>query len=297
MPSHTRTVTALVLLVLVVLAGCMGGGGAGGSEELASSSGGAGGGNGSGGGAGTGGGPAAGSAQVGGGETSQTGQARIKTGRVRLEVENVTSTMRNLTRATQRRGGYVSASSASTQTIDGENRTTGRLVLRVPRGNFSALFGRVTAAGTVRDKNTNTTDVSGRLVDLRARLNNSRAQRERLRNLYANASDTEAILAVQKRLSVVQSRIERLEGQLQSLGGQVAYSSITVDLEEPVADQPSEQWYDVGVLGAFLSSIGGVVTALRALVVALAYLGPYLLVFGLPIGAVGYAAYRWHDGT
>ncbi|WP_435078891.1 DUF4349 domain-containing protein [Halococcus sp. AFM35] len=214
-----------------------------------------------------------------------------------MAVGNVTSTSETLTRATRRLGGYVSASSASTQTIDGENRTTGQLVLRVPRRNFSALFGRVTAAGTVRDEDTNTTDVSGQLVDLRARLNNSRAQRERLRNLYANASDTEATLAVQQRLSAVQSRIERLEGQLQSLRGQVAYSTITVDLEEPVADQPSEQWYDVGVLGAFLSSVGGVLTALRALVVALAYLGPYLLVFGLPIGTVGYAAYRWHDGT
>jgi hypothetical protein len=65
-----------------------------------------------------------------------------------------------------------------------------------------------------------------------------------------------------------------------------------VELEESVPEQENEQWYDVGVLGAFLSSVGGVVTTLRALVVALAYLGPYLLVFGLPVGAVGYVVYR-----
>ena len=293
MPSHTRAVTALALVCLVVLAGCMGGGAGGGDGgELAS--GGAGGGNagGSGGGA-AGGDPAADSAQTGGGQALQARAARIKTGRVRLEVGNVDATSENLTRATRRLGGYVSASSASTQTVDGENRTTGQLVLRVPRRNFSALFGRVTAAGAVQNADTNTTDVSGQVVDLRARLNNSRAQRDRLRNLYANASDTEATLEVQKRLSAVQSRIERLEGQLQSLRGQVAYSTITIELAEPVADQPDEQWYDVGVLGAFLSSVGGVGTALRALVVALAYLTPYLLVFGLPLSVVGYAAYRW----
>jgi hypothetical protein len=183
MPSRTRSAIALALVSLVVLAGCMGGGGggAGGGVEVASNDGGLGGGNGSGG-AGAGG--SAASAQVDG-EALQAGQARIKTGRVRLEVTNVSSaTMQNLTRATRRRGGYVSAASATTQTIDGTNRTTGQMVLRVPRGNFSALFGRVTAAGAVQNRNQNATDVSGRLVDLRARLNNSRAQRERLRSLY-----------------------------------------------------------------------------------------------------------------
>lgn len=297
MASHTRAVATLVLVVLVVLAGCSGGGGADGGE-VASSGDGAGVGNASGGGAVSGGaasdGPAA-SGQVDSGEAQQVRVVRIKTGRAQLAVANVTTTSENLTRVTRRLDGYVSASSATTTEIDGTNRTTGRLVLRVPRQNFSTLFGRVKAAGRVQNADTNTTDVGGQLVDLRARLNNSRAQRDRLRNLYANASDTEATLDVQKRLSAVQSRIERLEGQLQSLRGQVAYSTITVELSEPTPNEPSEQWYDVGVLGAFLSSVGGVVTALRALVVGLAYLAPYLLVFGLPLSVIGYATYRWRS--
>ncbi|WP_049998462.1 DUF4349 domain-containing protein [Halococcus sediminicola] len=295
MSSHTRAVTALALVVLVVLAGCSGGGGAGGGE-VASNGGGAGASGGDGGAADEGAGASDGradSGQIGSGEALQSRPVRIKTGRAQLEVGNVSTASENLTRATRRLGGYVSASSATTQEIDGENRTTGRLVLRVPRRNFSALFGRVKAAGAVQNSDSNTTDVSRQLVDLRARLNNSRAQRNRLRSLYANASDTQATLEVQKRLSTVQSRIERLEGQLQSLRGQVAYSTITVDLAESVPEQPNEQWYDVGVIGAFLSSVGGVVTALRALVVGLAYLAPYLLVFGLPLSVVGYVAYRW----
>lgn len=117
-------------------------------------------------------------------------------------------------------------------------------------------------------------------------------QRERLRGLYANASDTEATLKVQKRLSATQSQIERLQGQLNSLRGQVAYSTITVELSEPAPEPTRETWYDTGVLDAFLSSIDGVITTLRAMVVALAYLGPYLLVFGLPLVTIGYAGYR-----
>jgi hypothetical protein len=298
MPSHTRL--AVVLVVVLVLAGCSGsgGGGAGGGNgsagnvELAS---------GSGGGAGSVGesaaGGGAGSAQTGNPQALQRQRARIKTGHVRLDVENVTRTQQNVTAATRRLGGYVSGSSVETRSENGENISTGRLVLRVPSQNFSALYSRVKNAGTVLSARTNTTDVSDRLVDLRARLNNLRAQRQRLRNLYANASDTGAVLKVQKRLSNVQSRIEQLQAQLKSLRGQIAYSTITVTLSESAPEPRTEAWYDAGVLGAFLASVGGVITTLRAVVVALAYLAPYLLVFGLPAGTVGYLAYRRRGKT
>jgi hypothetical protein len=302
MPSHTRLAVALVLVVVLVLAGCSGsgGGGAGGGNgsagnvELASGSGG---GVGSAGESAAGGGRAAGSAQTGNPQALQRQRARIKTGHVRLDVENVTRTQRNVTAATRRLGGYVSGSSVETRSENGENVSTGRLVLRVPSQNFSALYSRVRNAGTVLSARTNTTDVSDRLVDLRARLNNLRAQRQRLRNLYANASDTGAVLKVQKRLSNVQSRIEQLQAQLKSLRGQIAYSTITVELSESAPEPRTEAWYDTGVLGAFLASVGGVLTTLRAVVVALAYLAPYLLVFGLPAGAVGYLAYRRRGKT
>ena len=285
MPSHTRPVATLALVVVLVLAGCSGGGGGGMS--------GVGGGNAASDGAASGGG--GGREAVGPAGNAQALQAQravIKTGTVQLEVKHFSAASRNLTRATRRQGGYVSASSQTTRSIDGENVTTGSLTLRVPSGNFSALLSRVNATGTVRSSETNETDVTGQLVDLRARLANLRAQRERLRDLYANASDTEATLKVQKRLSSTQSRIERLQGRLKTLRDQVALSTITVELTEPTPEPAVERWYDVGVVGAFLSSVGGVITTLRAVVVALAYLAPYLLVFGVPVAAVGYLAYR-----
>lgn len=294
MPSHARSVTVLALVCVLVLAGCSGGGDAGGGGnasggvKLASGSGGGGGGDAA---------AKGGGAETGNVQALQRQRALIKTGHVRLEVENVRTTRENLTAATRWLSGYVSASSVRTRNENGENVTRGRVVLRVPSQNFSALYSRVKNAGTVLSARMNTTDVTDRLVDLRARLSNLRAQRQRLRNLYQNASDTEAVLKVQKRLSNVQSKIEQLKAQLKSLRKRVAYSTITVRLMEPAPRPTAEAWYDVGVLNALLSSIGGVVTTLRAVVVAVAYLAPYLLVFGLPAVALGYVAYRWRSET
>ncbi|WP_237713324.1 DUF4349 domain-containing protein [Halococcus hamelinensis] len=288
MPSHIRTVAVVVMLCMVVLAGCSGSGGAGGNQASGASGGGGNASAGMGGGGASAGGGGAGEAQ----RAQQVPQAIIKTGRVQLGVENFSVAQRNLTRATREAGGYVSASSESTYTESGENVTRGELVLRVPSRNFTGLFSQVKSLGTVQNADSNTTDVSGKLVDLRARLNNSRAQRDRLRALYDNASDTEATLAVQKRLSTVQSRIERLEGRLSSLNDRVAYSTITVTYAESSPSAPPEQWYDVGVVSALVSSMEGVVTAIRALVVGFAYAAPYLLVFGVPLALVGYLVLR-----
>jgi hypothetical protein len=134
------------------------------------------------------------------------------------------------------------------------------------------------------------------LVDIEARLENLRAEREQLRALYERANTTEDVLAVQRELSDVQQEIERLEARQQSLQDQVAYSTLTVRLEEP---RPTpgrvapDRWYDTPVLSAFLESVDGAVVALRAAVVGFAFALPYLVVFGIPLAAVGIGVRRY----
>lgn len=213
---------------------------------------------------------------------------RIRTGEVSLEVETFGPAVENLTGATRRYGGFVSDTDRERHRDANRTWTTGRVVLRVPRENFSALLSAATAEGTVLSVGTDTQDVTEQVVDLQARLENLRAQRDRLRELYDRANETEDVLRVGRRLSDVQSEIERIEGRLQVLEDRVAYSTLTVRVREPRPEPASEPraepaWYDTGVMAAFLASVDGVVLALRALVVGVAYLLPYLLVFGLPL--------------
>jgi hypothetical protein len=277
-----RTLVIVSLAVLVFVAGCGGSGGAavssdggaGGAEraeQLQMTSG-----------------DAAGDAkaQAEGGDdaVAQAGRIVIKTGTVRLEVDSYETTHRNLTATAQSYGGYVSDSAQQVHRSGEKNWTSGRVVLRIPKENFSAAIADVESEGEVLESQTNTQDVTDRVVDLRARLKNLRAERERLRTLYDRANDTEDVLAVANRLSEVQGEIERTEAKLRTLEQQVAYSTITVDLQEPRPDRPApEQWYDTPVLGAFLESVHGVTVVLRALVVGTAYAAPYILAFGGPL--------------
>ncbi|WP_277555286.1 DUF4349 domain-containing protein [Halobaculum limi] len=284
------------LALLVVLAGCAGAGGGsnaadggadvgatGGSEAAAEST------------------PAdasAGGDDGAGGVNAQVqNRAIIYEATVELRVENFSTARSSLVALANDRGGYVGSTNQVVRGEGNQTWTEGRIVLRIPSGNYSGAVEGVRGTGEVRSFDESTRDVTNQVVDLEARLESLRAERDRLRELYDEANDTEDVLAVQRELSDVQTEIERTEAQLQNLERQVAYSTIVVELREPRPDyEPPEQsqWYDTPVTEAFLESVNGVIVLGRGLIVVTAYALPYLAVLAVPAlgGVLGFRYLR-----
>lgn len=296
---RSRTLAVLGVVALLVLAGC---GGSGGGSEAPAVSGGDGGAADAGSGGGDAGDGASRQASASSSAASTSAAAatteriRIRSGQLSLTVEDYDRARTDLASLARERGGYVSDSSVQTRARGNATWQTGTLVLRVPSEDFSSTFERAKRQGTVESASTSTKDVTDKLLDLDARLRNLRAQRDRLRTLYEAANETEDVLRISEKLSEVQGEIERLEAEKRSLQQRVTYSTITVELrEEPPEREPTPaptQWYEVGVLDAFLDSVSGAVTALRALVVLAAYVLPYALLFGSPFVVGGVLLYR-----
>ncbi|RDZ55533.1 DUF4349 domain-containing protein [Haloferax sp. Atlit-4N] len=276
----------LSVALLVLLAGCTGGaadGGAGGSESVSLA-------------ADT---TVSTEAEQAGGDDLPQVQRRavIKNGQIELTVDEFNESRDAVESTAESYGGYVSDSNEYVNRRSGGTYRSGQLVVRVPSEDFSAFMADMKDLGEVERVETNSQDVTDQLVDIEARLSNLRAQRDRLRELYESANTTEDVLAVEERLTDVQTEIERLEAQKQSLEDRVALSTVRVSLSE--RPPGPAQWYDTPVLQAFSESVNGAFVALRALVVAVAYAIPYLVVFGgllaiLGSGVVlaGRAAYR-----
>ncbi|WP_049968507.1 DUF4349 domain-containing protein [Haloferax prahovense] len=276
----------LSVALLVLLAGCTGGaadGGAGGAESVSLAADTA----------------ASTDAEQTGGDDLPQAQRRavIKNGRIELTVDEFNESRDAVEATAESYGGYISDSNEYVNRRSGGTYRSGQLVVRVPSEDFSAFMADMKDLGEVERVETNSQDVTDQLVDIEARLSNLRAQRDRLRELYEAANTTEDVLAVEERLTEVQTEIERLEAQKQSLEDRVALSTVRVSLSE--RPPGPAQWYDTPVLQAFSESVNGAFVALRALVVAVAYAVPYLVVFGgllaiLGSGVVlaGRAAYR-----
>lgn len=284
--AHRETLVALVVALLLVTAGCSSashGADQGADGDQAQATGAASGGGGesnaeSGG---------SGDAPSGAEGTPGFGDRKfVRTAELEIRVDSFDSARSNLTTAVRANGGYVGDARMQTEEVGNETYSRGTIVLRVPVENYSAFLATVEGEGLVLESNQNTDDVTREYVDLEARLENLKRQRNRLRELYEQANTTEDVLAVEARLSEVQGEIERTEARLKTLRNQVALATITVHLrEEPPERDPPERthWYEIGFLDAFLESVDGVVVTLRALLVALAYAAPYLVVFGLPV--------------
>jgi TolA-binding protein len=238
-----------------------------------------------------------GEGEVKAGQLEVQRRQRIRTGEIRLRVNDTEGTDERVRSLASERGGFVTASNVVVHERHNETWRTARIVIRVPSDEFDATIAEVETLGEVQEAETNTEDVTDQLVDIEARLENLRAERERLRTLYEQANGTEDVLAVQRELADVQEEIERLEAQKQSLERDVAYSTITVHLEERPPDAPEPEpeaaWYETGLLAAFLESVSGVATAVRALAVAAAYVAPYVVVFGTPLVGAAVAWRRW----
>ena len=209
----------------------------------------------------------------------------IFTGSVELEVDSYEAADGEIRGIVADHDGFVSDSARQVHERHNETWTTGELVVRVPSDSFDEVIDEIGGVGDMQSVSTESEDVTDQLVDIEARLENLRAERDQYRQLYEQANETEDVLAVQERLSATQEEIERLEARQRALEQQVAYATITVSLAEPTPEPETpdpDTWYDTPVTEAFLESFSGVATVLRASVVAGAYAAPYALTFGAP---------------
>ena len=135
-----------------------------------------------------------------------------------------------------------------------------QVTLRIPADRWSAVLERASALGRVLDRRLQSSDVTEQVVDLRLRLKNALALRDRLAAILDKADTVPAALQVETELARVRTEIEQMEGQLQVLERQVAFATLTLDfVQVQAAPRRSElpfAWLrDLGV-GSLLSGGG-----------------------------------------
>ncbi len=209
----------------------------------------------------------------------------IRTANVSLEVRNGTfdSAYDNLVSTMLDLKGYVSGTDAQADT--GALRS-GTLTFQVPEASFQEALTRIRKLGTVKHIHVGGQDVSLQYVDLQARLNNAKAQREQMLTLLQQAHTIQDIIAVQTQITQISLQIEQLQGQINYFDHATAFSSISVDLREAaVTPATPDTW---GFRDAASAALHGFVFDIDYFLVGLGYVAPFLILLGF-----GYLAWRW----
>jgi ABC-type multidrug transport system fused ATPase/permease subunit len=178
---------------------------------------------------------------------------------------------------------------------DGTSPDSGPLqayvVVRVPADRYAAFIEEAAKLGTVRYQAESTDDVTQQHIDLKARLDNLKAQEIRLRDFFAKAKNVTEMLQIENELARVRGDIESLSAQVAYLERQAAMATVTIELTEPKAlVRPAG--IDWGVGTAFTNSVRAFVGTLNVLIVLL---GPALalgLFIVLPVVLIARALMR-----
>lgn len=219
------------------------------------------------------------------------GSAVIKTADLTIEVAKgkVGAAFDRATALAARFGGYVASSSTGVdEEATGDERpvASASLTLRIPAAKFDAARAELAALGTVTTQSVQGTDVSGELVDLRARLRNLRAQESALLTLMARATTVGEVLQVQNQVFSVRQQIEQLDGRQAQLKDQVEMARISVSIVEPggaATLQPEEP--KTGLAKAWQEAIDGAESVVAGTIILIGYLVP-LTAIALLIWAV-----------
>ena len=175
-------------------------------------------------------------------------------------------------------GGFVVSSSAS----QGSERrlVAGTLVVRVPERSYAQAMERLSDLGRVEGREESGQDVSQEMVDLESRARHLEAVERQLLELLERADTVSAALAVQSQLNEVQLQLEQARGRLRFLDDQVAYATISLDVEERplVVAGDGGGW---GIVDAWETAGRGFVTVVGWIFVAAATIAPLVVLLAL----------------
>ncbi|MEH2088641.1 DUF4349 domain-containing protein [Nostoc sp.] len=171
-------------------------------------------------------------------------------------------------------------------------RYTATIQLRIPENRLEPTLEELAKLGTVESRNITAEDVGDRLVDFQARLTNLQKTEANLQKIMDRAASVRDVLSVSQELSNVRQTIEQIDAQLKNLKNQVAYSTITLNLEAAVSTTSPQPAFGLQVQETWNNSthsLSAFSVGLLKLGIWLIVYSPYLLIFV----ALIYGFRRW----
>ncbi len=158
----------------------------------------------------------------------------IKKARMTVIVQSLDRSVDAVKKIINQKQGYL-LSLEERQLGGSSKRPSASVQMRVPQNVLETTLDELSELGTLQSRNISAEDVGEQIVDFQARLSNLRRTESNLQKIMDKSGSVKDILSVAQELSKVREQIERIAAQLKSLQNQVAYSTITLNLEAAVS--------------------------------------------------------------
>lgn len=207
----------------------------------------------------------------------------IATANATVRVDDIADAATEITAVAESHGGYVEGTEIGGTVGDGLSEPApsdtgyGWISIRIPSADLSAVIDELADSGEVLSSSASKQDVTATAIDLRARVDATRASVQRLTELMSQTASVAELIEAEVALTDRQALLESYEQQLAALEDQVAMSTLQVQLTRtapPTAADPA------GFADGLLAGWNGLVVSLNALVVAIGFALPWLALAG-----------------
>ncbi len=202
----------------------------------------------------------------------------VATAQASVEVDDVAQAAQDIAALAESRGGYVESTSVGRAgdvlpqaPVDAD---TGWISIRVPASELSDVIDALADTGEVLSSSVSKQDVTAAAIDLRARVDATRASVQRLTELMAQTASVSELIEAEVALTDRQALLESYEQQLASLEDQVAMSTLQVQLTGKESATADPAGFEDGLAAGW----NGLIVSLNALVIAAGFLLPWLAV-------------------
>lgn len=218
------------------------------------------------------------------GAVDVTDREIIATANATVQVKDIADAAAAISALAESHGGYVESTEIGQNVaVDGTSEPApsdpgyGWISIRVPSADLAAVIDELADSGDVLSSSISKQDVTSTAIDLRARVDATRASVQRLTELMSQTGTVAELIEAEVALTDRQAQLESYEQQLASLDDQVAMSSLQVQLTRTTPPTTADP---AGFADGLLAGWNGLVVSLNALVVAVGFILPWLALAG-----------------
>jgi hypothetical protein len=168
--------------------------------------------------------------------------------------------------------------------------------MRVPQNLLSPTLESIAKLGIGENRHITAEDVGDRLVDFQARLTNLRKTEANIQKIMDRAGSINEVLNVSSKLSETREQIEEIDAALQNLQNQVAYSTISLNLEAATSSSNPQRNIGLQIQETWNNSTN----SFSAFTINLCKFGIWLFVYSpyiIIIAVSVYAFKRWRRNS
>lgn len=154
----------------------------------------------------------------------------VKTATLSIKTKNYETFMNGVKQKIEQYGGYIEQSQE--YNYDNASNRNANMNVKIPADRLDAFIDELAAIGTITSKTIASNDITDSYIDVESRIKALETEEETLLGLLKKAESLTDVIELQKRLSTVRADLERIKAQKQSYDGMVAYSGVSLDINE-----------------------------------------------------------------